>query len=136
LSASVETVCVDPELVSEIWPHVRGYIAAAVERGGGLTELDITEALSTRKALLWVRTDGAGLCGAGVTQLIWMSDGLVCDVMAYGGPCLGWPAAFAPIEAYAKAEGCDAMRIEGREGWKRIFPGYRLSSITLTKRLK
>jgi hypothetical protein len=65
-----------------------------------------------------------------------MPEGLTCDVMVCAGRAEDWQTAFAPIEAYAESEGCDAMRIEGREGWKRIFPGYRLSSITLTKRLK
>lgn len=135
LSASVETVCVDPERVAEIWPHVRPFIISAVERGGNVTEQQLVEALSLRKALLWVRTDGRQLSGAGVTQLITTPLGLTCDVMAYGGGCSHWPSAFAPIEAYAKDEGCAAVRIEGRKGWKRIFPDYDLTSITLTKRL-
>jgi hypothetical protein len=136
LSASVETVCVAPDRIAEIWPHVRGHIAAAAARGGNLTEKDVAEALSLQKALLWVRTDGERLEAACVTQLIRMPDGLTCDVMACGGQASDWQAAFAPIESYAKEEGCEAIRIEGREGWKRVFPGYRLSSITLTKRLK
>lgn len=136
LSASVETVCVDPERVAELWPHVRGYIVAAVDRCRNATEQDIAEALSLRKALLWIRTDGALIEAACVTQLLAMPDGMTCDVMACGGHCEDWQAAFAPIEAYAKDEGCSAVRIEGREGWKRLFPDYRLSSITLAKRLK
>jgi hypothetical protein len=136
LSASVETVCVDPDRVAEIWPHVRGYIAAAVDRCRNATEQDIAEALSLQQALLWVRTDGERLEAACVTQLIETPDGLACDVMACGGRCEDWQAAFAPIEAYANDEGCTTVRIEGREGWKRLFPDYRLSSITLTKRLK
>lgn len=134
LSASVETICVDPARVDEVWPHARKFIAAAVERCGATTEYDIAKALSFG-ALLWIRTDGLAIHGAGVTQLITGPLGLTCDVMAYGGPCDDWPAAFTPIERYAKAEGCTAIRIEGRQGWKRIFRDYELTSITLTKRL-
>lgn len=134
MSASVETICVDPARVNEVWPHVRHFIAAAVKRCPNCTEHDIAKAL-TFDALLWVRTDGEAIYGAGVTQLTRGALGLTCDVMAYGGPCDDWPAAFAPIERYARDEGCAAIKIEGREGWRRVFRDYDLASITLMKRL-
>ncbi len=134
MSASVETVCVAPDRVSAFWPHVRQFIVAALERCPNTTEHDIARALSM-DALLWVRTDGDEIHGAGVTRLFNGPLGLTCDVMAYGGACDDWRSAFAPIEDYARAEGCAAIRIEGREGWKRVFPDYEIASITLTKRL-
>lgn len=135
LSASVETICVDPARVGEVWPHARKFIAAAVERCGDWTENDIRSELEERNCLLWIRTDGEALFGAGVTQLIEARHGKTCNIVAYGGPCDDWPAAFAPIEKYARDEGCAAIRVQGREGWKRVFGDYGLSWITLEKRL-
>ena len=134
MSASVETVCVAPDRVAAFWPHVREFIVSALERCRNATEAEIARALCS-DALLWVRVDGYASKGAGVTRLFNGPLGLTCDVMVYGGPCDDWNTAFAPIEAYAKAEGCAAIRIEGREGWKRVFPDYELTSITLMKRL-
>jgi hypothetical protein len=30
------------------------------------------------------------------------------------------------IENYARAEGCEAMRIFGRPGWSRVLPDYKI----------
>lgn len=135
LSASVETVCVAPDRVAAFWPHVRGFIEAAIIRCGDWSEAAVLDLLMTERGLLWIRTDGEAVSGAGVTQLIEARHGLTCTVVVYGGACDDWNAAFAPIEAYAAAEGCAAIRIQGREGWKRVFPGYGLEWITLEKRL-
>ena len=32
------------------------------------------------------------------------------------------------IEAFARAEGCDAMRIIGRKGWARVLKDYRVNT--------
>jgi hypothetical protein len=114
---------------------VRGFIEAAITKCGDWSETAILEMLANGQALLWVLTDGEELSGAGVTQLIDARNGLTCNIVAYGGACNDWQSAFAPIEAYALGEGCAAIRIQGREGWKRIFPGYGLEWITLEKRL-
>lgn len=135
MPASVETVCVAPDRITDFWPHVRGFIDAALSKCGDWSDTAIFEMLLTGRALLWVRTDGETLSGAGVTQLIDARNGLTCNVVAYGGACNDWQAAFAPIEAYASDEGCAAIRIQGREGWKRVLPGYSLEWITLEKRL-
>lgn len=114
---------------------MRGFIEQAILKCGDWSETAIFEMLLTGRALLWVRTDGETLSGAGVTQLIEARHGLTCNVVAYGGSCNDWQAAFAPIEEYAAAEGCAAIRVQGRDGWKRVLPGYSLEWITLEKRL-
>jgi hypothetical protein len=39
------------------------------------------------------------------------------------------------IERYARLEGCARMRLEGRNGWKRLLPTYRQAGVILEKRL-
>jgi hypothetical protein len=135
LSASVETVCVDPERVPEIWPHVRPLVAAAIVKCGDWSEMAVLELLMSGRGLLWIRTNGEAIGGAGVTQLIEARHGLTCNVVVYAGACDDWNAAFAPIRDYAVAEQCAAIRIQGREGWKRVFPDFDLAWVSLEKRL-
>lgn len=135
MSASVETVCVAPDRIAAFWPYVRALIEAAIVKCGDWSEAAILDLLMTERGLLWVRTDGDQISGAGVTQLIEARHGLTCNIVVYAGACDDWDAAFAPIEAYAAAEQCAAIRIQGREGWKRIFRDYELSWVTLEKRL-
>jgi hypothetical protein len=46
-----------------------------------------------------------------------------------------WLDLLKPIEAFAKLEGCDAMRIIGREGWARVLPGYARTRAVIDKPL-
>jgi hypothetical protein len=46
-----------------------------------------------------------------------------------------WLPLIAGLEAYARAEGCAAMRIYGRRGWLKLLPDYRTSRVLLEKEL-
>lgn len=47
-----------------------------------------------------------------------------------------WHHFIADIERYAAQQGCHAVRIMGRPGWKRVFPDYHEPWICLEKQLK
>lgn len=86
--------------------------------------------------LLWVRWDGEELRAAAITQLTIVPRGKVCTVVACGGERAGsWKAAIEPIEAYAKEQGCAAMRIQGRPAWARVFNDFDLEWVVLERRL-
>lgn len=86
--------------------------------------------------LLWVRWDGDKLRAAAVTQIAVVPRGKVCTVVACGGERAGgWKDAIAPIEAYAKDQGCVATRIHGRRAWAKVFDDYDLEWVALEKRL-
>ncbi|MGD9725259.1 MAG: hypothetical protein AB7R40_23580 [Nitrospiraceae bacterium] len=100
---------------------------------GSLQELD-TDVLSGR-ALLWI-VHGDGIEAATVTRLDLTEHGKVCTILACGG--LGrsrWLHLLGDIEAYAKTEGCDGVRLYGRRGWKRALPDYREIGIVMERRL-
>jgi len=40
-----------------------------------------------------------------------------------------------PLEGWARQNHCDAIEIQGRKGWGRIFPEYRPSLWCYTKAL-
>jgi hypothetical protein len=130
-----ETVCIAPDQVDEILPYVLPFIKAAVERCGDWALHDVIYQLQGAQALLWVIWDGERFTAAAVSQLIKVPRGKLCQIIACGGTAESWPQALLPIEAYAKAEGCSQMRIQGRAGWSRVFPAYKTEWLSMEKEL-
>lgn len=130
-------VCVAPGQVDAIWPHVRVFIETAFARGRGddnaaMIEADVREG----RALLWIVWDGSGLLAAATTKIINAASKKLCIITSCGGRELPrWLAFIADLETYARREGCNALRIEGREGWAKMFPQYRQPYIVLEKAL-
>jgi hypothetical protein len=134
-----DLVCVHPVAIDDMWPHARGFIESAFDHGRGDDNAEIVLAdLKAGGSLLWIIWDRGdrAMKGAVTTKLVKISHGLVCRITACGGLQLHrWAALLTKIENYAKAEGCMSMRIEGRRGWKAIFPDYAERWIMLEKRL-
>lgn len=132
-------VCVDPDCIEDIWPQVRNFIAAAFAKDRGDDNADIVLSdLKSKAALLWVvwAAGEDSILAAVTTRLLKVPRGLVCRITACGGISLDrWRGLICDIEKYARAEGCYGVRIEGRRGWKAIFPDYREMWVALEKRL-
>ncbi len=89
--------------------------------------------LSEHRGLLWIVWDGS-LCAAVVTQIAHTIKGRVCVIVAIGGRAREtWLHLIEDLEDYAVRENCTAMRIYGREGWKRVLPEYRQTRVILEK---
>jgi hypothetical protein len=103
---------------------------------------------------------GAGhIAAAAVTELHQTEWRKVCVLVACGGAASGrsrhsprrrastlwcssrvvgarnWVGLLDGIEAYARATGCEAVRLMGREGWQRLLPSYRRTGIVLERTL-
>lgn len=88
------------------------------------------------RSLLWVAWDGQEIKGAAVTDLSEAMGRKLCTIVAYGGPGYrSFLQLLEGLEDYAGREGCVAMRIIGREGWKRALPDYRQRAVILEKEL-
>jgi hypothetical protein len=115
-------LCVDPARVAEMWPHVEGLIGKATRHGDYDTDV-IRRDLLSGLSLLWISWDEAKhrIVACATTTLIKTRRGLVCLLTACAGEnILEWyDKGMAIIEAYAKAEGCIAVRVNGRLGWRR-----------------
>jgi hypothetical protein len=154
-------VCVDPEKLDHIWPHVKLFLQAAYIRGSGDDDLEslkrdlddkkallwvgsgddnlesLKRDLDEKKALLWVVWDGSAIIAGVVTKLIQTPTKFICVVAACGDKEMNrWVGCIADLEDYAKTENCDEMRVMGREGWARMLPEYHVPWVTLAKRLK
>lgn len=136
LSASVSAVCVDPARVAEVWPHVRGLIHAAVQRG----DLDdygyVQESVLTGRALLWLAWDGVKVLAAATTQLTKINGRKRCEITACGGEGFDrFGFLIENLEQYARDEKCHGVRMYGRRGWLKKLPKYKLKGVILERGL-
>lgn len=132
-----ELVCVDPQRVEEMWPHVSHLIDAACERFGTQDERKELEAsVKSGKALLWIAWSDK-IEAALVTDLVKEDDYLVCRLRALSGDTITrWIALLKKIEQYADDEGCRLIRYVGRRGWAFVLNDYRITHIHAEKRLR
>lgn len=124
--------CIDPQMVGRVWFRVRGMIAAALARGTGETSIEeIEQDLTVGLALLWIGFDQENnqIVSAGITQI---GDGL-CTLVAYGGR--REDHLLETIEDYARANGCERLRILGRKGWIRVLKNYHQPYVVLERQL-
>lgn len=138
-------VCVPPEKVAAIWPHVSAFIGSAFQNGRGddtpeVVKADLEAPRSKRskrpQSLLWVVWDGSGLLCAATTKIMQTPRRKVCVVTSCGGREMPrWVAFINDLADYAKKEGCDVLRVEGREGWKAVLPNFRQPYIVLERAL-
>jgi len=125
----VKAICVDPARVHEVWPHISSLVRQAIDRG--FSEFSTVEAnICDGMYLVWLAVKGDNIIGVAVTGLV----GDACEIIAAAGTGIHyWIHLIGPIEDYARAEGRARMRIIGRNGWKRMLPDYRETSIVLEK---
>ena len=127
----MQAVCVDPNRVTEIWPHVAQLVKRAIDRG--LSRFSIIEAnVLDGMHLLWLAIDDNKIVGVAVTGLV----GDACEIIAAAGADVrSWIHLIGPIEDYARAEGRKRMRIIGRYAWKRLLPDYKQQAVVLERKL-
>jgi hypothetical protein len=136
MSASAELICVPPETVPQFWPHCSELIRRAMERGSAGDFPSVERCVLSAKALLWIAWDGSRIISAAVTQIDKFGETKVCTIVACAGSELNnFLPLIGGIEKYAKIEGCELSRIDGRPGWGRVLPSYRIARVTLEKRL-
>lgn len=134
--SAADLLCIAPETVPQVWPHCSAFIRRALERGSAGDFAGVERSVLNARALLWVAWDGDKIMSAAVTELAKFGDVKVCTIVACGGDGLNnFLPLIAGIEKYAKAEGCDISRIDGRKGWARVLPGYKIARVTLERRL-
>ena len=125
-----ETViwCVPPALVTSVLPNVRDYLHEAYRKSGNnYAENIIVNEIKNNRMALWVayRKGNREFDAAMTTRIYQNEDHKVCQIIALGGRGVkNWIKYMDQIERYALWEGCDTVRIEGREGWSRLLPSF------------
>jgi len=136
MHSTAELVCVDPERVHQIWPHVRDLLKAACRRTELSAFADIEADILSGRSLLWLAWNGHAIEAAAATILINSDTAKVCIITVCGGRVMNrWLPLLAEIEAYAERERCTRVRIFGRKGWLRVLDGYEQKHIIMDKDL-
>ena len=131
-----DLLCIPPEHLEKVWPKVKPLIVAAMKRGGFGAFAPVEDDVLNGDALLWIAYDGKRIAAACVSQISETEWRKVCTIVACGGTEMDrWLGLLEQIEAYAKAEGCSASRIIGRDGWGAVLPAYRPHRVVLEKEL-
>jgi hypothetical protein len=135
--SSAELVCVDPARVAEFWPHVNPLLKAACRRTKLNAFADIEADILAGRSLLWMAWNGRSVEAAAATILINSEIGRACVITVCGGSDMKrWLPLIGQIEAYARNEGCERVRIYGRRGWLRALNGYEQQHIIMDKELR
>lgn len=137
-SDECQVLAVDPALVGRVWLDVAPMLAPAFNRGIGDLTLDaVKTALVSGAMLLWVAWSEGRIIAAVATELVRTPRHKLCVIACCGGEAISrWLHFIGLIEAYAKAEQCDVVRVMGRRGWERMLPGYAQPWIVLDKNLR
>lgn len=99
----------------------RAWIEAALEYSGGThTFDDIAAGVLTGRFRLWERHNGCA-----VTEFVMFPRKKVLNVFLAGGDMQAIKDLEQPAVEFARANGCHAMTISGRSGWKRALPHWR-----------
>ncbi len=132
----MDLICVPPAQVPKVWPKVKPLIFEAMRRGDFGAFAPVEDDVLDGDALLWVAYDEKEIVAACVSQISETEWRKVCTIVACGGSEMRrWLGLLDQIEAYAKAEGCSASRIVGRDGWSAVLPAYRPHRVVLEKEL-
>lgn len=115
-----------PQLQAQ-WARCRGWLAPAMV---DTTEAEVLALLEAGRATLW-----PGERSAMLTQLIACADGLYAHVWLGGGELAELLELQPGAEAWARAQGATAARINGRSGWARLLRkrGYAPAGDELVK---
>ena len=124
-----------PDELDSLWPKIEHLIERGLKRGnGGYSAADIRRAIARRKKQLWLGVPDAGW--ALVTQLDLYPAGKVCHIFLLAGRMpRGWQTILFHVEQWAKSEGCKAIELRGRIGWRRRLPDYFQPAIYMRKEL-
>lgn len=98
----------------------RAFLEPALAYNGGTHGWsDIAEGIASGKMQLWPAPDGAL-----VTELLRYPRQRVCNVFLGGGSLDQLRAMVPSVEAWAKAQGCQAVTVLGRPGWVRALAPF------------
>ena len=118
--------------VASLWPRVSGCLTKALERQREWGLADIREQLLAQRMQLWV----VPWTLAVVTQIQTYPGTRLCMLVLCGGEELArHKGDLGEIERWAKALGCEEMRLMGRRGWGRIYPDYEEIATVMRRRL-
>lgn len=127
--------CVPPNQVPRFWP----FVVQMIDDSHSVVDLptpDVRTWLMEEKGLLWLAVVGLKVVGCLTTSLEPRRSGLCCRLVSAGADALQFCTDHQEeIEAYARAEGCVKIVLEGRQGWGKVLSGYVPKTVSFEKAL-
>ena len=100
------------------WIRCSQWLQAALDHAGNLFSLDDVKAAVLRREAIFL----PGLEAAVIAEIRVYPQKKIYNCWLAGGDLEELKLAFAPaVRWYAKKAECDAITIQGRPGWKRVF---------------
>jgi hypothetical protein len=122
---TAQLACCPPWRAVDTWPFVAGWVRTAIERAKNGDFAQIERDVCAGLDHLWIGLVDGKARGVVVTGLREAEGRRVCVVLAFGGPGLMRHVKhLRTVERWAKSEGCAAVRIYGRRGWRRVLRAY------------
>lgn len=118
-------------MVTDELDRCRAYLEPALRRNGGTHEWgDIVQGISEGRLQLWPAPEGAL-----VTELVAYPRKKICNVFLGGGKLRQLLDMIPSVEAWARAQECHGLTVQGRFGWERVLArfGARPQCIHLIK---
>jgi hypothetical protein len=119
------------------WTMALPHIARVLKRGqGSYQPEDVKARCEAGVFQLWLCFEG-NCIAAVITEIAQYPRKKTCIVRMIGstGLPMDWHERLRQIEFWAEDQGCSAMEVFGRAGWKRRLPGYEFQQIVLRKEL-
>lgn len=129
---------IKPADVDAVRPWLEPFLADFARKTCLVGPEDVISQAKNRDCQLWSYHDGEKFRGVVATRIHQTTVGRMCSLWV----CIGLDAeelmlgVHGEIEMWARAIGCYAMEIVGREGWQKKLPGYTRKAVVLEKALQ
>ncbi len=103
--------------LGKVWNTAKVHLIRALAPGETIAQ--VLTAIYQKKMQLWVAYEGPELQAAMTTEIFHEGPRKICNLCHLGGSGVNnWIGYLATVTAWAKADGCDAIRVgRGRPGW-------------------
>lgn len=119
---------IGPDRLDQILPVAIPLLAPALARDGWKVGVGHLRGLFESGGMqLWICLDTQAhqVIAALATEVLEYPQARVLSLAFCGGEQMErWAGWIEALEDVAKTGGCSAVRIPGRKGWERVFPGY------------
>jgi len=128
----------EPEDVAYVWEEVVPLLArVAPHTEGEMEPDDYIEPLTHGDMQLWVVVENKRVNAALVTQIIPYPQKRILRLISLAGDNFQDIKDFLEmVEVFALKNGCTALEMWGRKGWKKLLSDWKDSYIVFTKDLK
>lgn len=122
-------ICVDPNEIGQVLPHISGLLDRALKHGGNINREEALAQLREGTFLLWLAASEK-IEAIAVTKLC----GDACEIVLCAGDDVSrWSHLIQAIEKFARDERRKCVRIFARKGWVRVLPDYAQTRVILEK---